>query len=520
MRGLMQDSPLLISSLIEHAARFHGDSRIVSRTVEGAIHRYGYADSNRRAKRLARALLALGLETGERVGTLAWNGYRHFEIYFAAPGAGAVCHTVNPRLFPEQIVYIVNHAGDRYLFLDLTFVPLAEELQERFETVERYVVMTDEEHMPRTSLEGAICYETLIGRESDDYEWPALDEGTAACLCYTSGTTGEPRGVLYSHRSTVLHSFMICSSEGLGLSSHDTVMPAVSMFHANAWGIPHAAAMCGAELVLPGARLDGASLHQLIESEGVTVTAAVPTVWLGLLEYLRENGKTLTGLRQLLVGGSAAPLSMIEAFERDYGVPVFHAWGMTEMNPVGTTGVLKKRHMELPDGEQAKKKTSQGRAVYGVELKIVDADGNELPRDGETSGHLMVRGPWIISRYFKDEAGEVLDPQGWFDTGDVATLDRDGYIRITDRAKDLIKSGGEWISSIQLENLVLVLKEGQKLSKEEILDRMRGKVAKWQLPDDVLFLDELPHTATGKVSKAALRGRFADYVLPDVKAAQ
>jgi len=544
MRGLIMDRPLSITSLIEHAAIYHADSEIVSRTVEGPIYRYTYAESYRRAQQLAHALTGLGVRLGDRMATLAWNGYRHFEIYYAVSGIGAICHTINPRLFAEQIVYIVNHAEDSYVFLDLTFVALVEGLQDRFEAVKGYVVMTDDAHMPETTLPNAVCYETLIKDQPETYPWPSFDESTASSLCYTSGTTGNPKGVLFSHRSTVLHSWACCSKDVIGLGASEVVLPVVPMFHANAWGIPYAAPMCGAKLVFPGANLDGASVYELLESEQVTITAGVPTVWFMLLDYLKQENKRFTALRTVVCGGSAMPRSMIEAFEQDYGVRAVHAWGMTEMSPLGTTGSLKLGMEHWSDDQRFDVQVKQGRGIYGVEMKIVDDDGSELPRDGVAFGNLMVRGPWIVSQYFKGEGGQVLEDDGWFPTGDVATLDPQGYMQISDRTKDVIKSGGEWISSIELENeavghaevkeacvigvahpkwderplLLVVLAEGSALSKEDMLGFLKGKIVKWWMPDDVVFVAELPHTATGKLLKAQLREDYKDYVLPSVSA--
>jgi len=542
----MMKTPLLTSSLIEYAADYHGDTEIVSRTVEGPIHRYTYEQAQARAKRLANALLGLGVRQGDRIATMAWNGYRHIELYFGISGMGAVCHTVNPRLFADQIVYIVNHAEDRFIFLDLTFVGLLETLRDRLRPVEGYVIMTDPAHMPDTSLPNAICYETLIGAQPEAFEWPALDEDLASGLCYTSGTTGNPKGALYSHRSTVLHSFSCCTADHpLAASCREVILPVVPMFHVYAWGIPYAAALAGAKLVLPGPRLDGESLHELLERERVTMTAGVPTVWLDLLKYLAETGKTLDHLDNLLVGGSAAPLSLIRAFEEDHGVEVVHAWGMTETGPVATTGRLKPKFRDLPLEAQHKIKVTQGRALYGVEMKIVDDAGHSLPHDGKTAGQLMVRGPWVASAYFGDAAASAaaFDAEGWFATGDVVTMDPDGHIHITDRIKDLIKSGGEWISSIDLENaatdhpevaeaaaiaiahpkwgerplLIVVRRDRAEVTGEQLRTFLAAKVAKWWLPDEVVFVDELPHTATGKISKLALRKRFADHVLPDAR---
>ena len=540
MRGLMQDYPLLISSLISYADLYHGDMELVSRTIEGPIHRYSYREAHQRSKQVAGALLSLGVNPGDRIGTLAWNGYRHLELYFGISGLGAVLHTINPRLFPEQIAYIANHAEDRYLFVDLTFVPLLESFADKLKTIKGYVIMTDEAHMPQTRLPNVTCYETLIRDQNPEFIWPKFEEQTASSLCYTSGTTGNPKGVLYSHRSTVLHSYCVCTIDGLGLSSAEVVLPVVPMFHANAWGTPYAAAMCGAKMVFPGARMDGESIYELLDTERVTLTMAVPTVWLMLLQYLRDTGKKLPYLKRVVIGGSAAPRSMIQAFDQDYEVEVIHAWGMTETSPLGTTGTLKPNHVSLPYPEKLEIKAKQGRSIYNVDLKIVDDEGKELPRDGKAFGHLMVRGPWISSGYLKSEGGQVIDEEGWFDTGDVATLDPEGFMQITDRSKDVIKSGGEWISSIDLENdalghpavaeaavigvlhpkwderplLIVVKKPGVECSKEEILDYMRRKVAKWQVPDDVVFVEELPHTATGKILKPKLRTDFKDYKLP------
>jgi acyl-CoA synthetase (AMP-forming)/AMP-acid ligase II len=540
MKGLMQDYPLMISSLISFADLYHGDVDLVSRTVEGPIHRYTYREAHKRSKQVANALLSLGVKPGDRIGTLAWNGYRHLELYFGISGVGAVLHTINPRLFPEQIVYVANHAEDQYLFVDLTFIPLIEGLADKLSTIKGFIVMTDEAHMPQTKIPNLLCYETLIGKHTDDYVWPRLDENTASSLCYTSGTTGNPKGVLYSHRSTVLHSFCVCTIDGLGISSGEIILPVVPMFHANAWGTPYAAAMCGAKMVFPGFKMDGESIYELLDTEKVSLTLAVPTVWLMLLQYLQSTGKKLPYLNRVVIGGSAAPKSMIEAFEKDYEVEVIHAWGMTETSPLGTTGNLKPKHAGLSYDEKLTIKAKQGRAVYGVDLKIMDREGQELPRDGKAFGHLLVRGPWIASGYLKGEGGQVLDQEGWFDTGDVSTLDPDGYMQITDRSKDVIKSGGEWISSIDLENdalghpavaeaavigvvhpkwderplLIIVKKKDMEVTKEEILDYMRKKVAKWQVPDDVVFVDQLPHTATGKLLKTKLRDDFKNFKLP------
>lgn len=540
MLGLIQDRPLLISSQIEYAGQYHGDVEIVSRSIEGPIHRTNYREINLRAKKLAQALQRAGVEFGDRVGTLAWNGYRHLEIYFGVSGMGSVCHTINPRLFPEQVTYIANHAEDTVIFTDLTFVPLLEAIAGHLPSVKAFIIMTDEAHMPETTLPNVLCYETIVEAEDGDYEWPVFDEMTASSLCYTSGTTGNPKGVLYSHRSTVLHSYCVCTNDGLGVCNQDSILPVVPMFHANAWGIPYAAAMSGAKMVMPGSAMDGQSIYELMEAEGVTLSAGVPTVWLMLLGYIKEKGLKFSSMTRTVIGGSAAPRSMIETFVKDYGVNVVHAWGMTEMSPLGTTGNLLKKHQDLPENEQIDIRLKQGRVVFGVDLKIVDDEDNELPHDGVAFGRLLVRGPWITSGYFKAEGGNVIDKDGWFDTGDVATLDADGYMQITDRSKDVIKSGGEWISSIDVENeavgcpgiveaaviavphpkwderpLVIAVKEaGHAVSRDDVIAHLANTLAKWQLPDDVVFVDELPHTATGKLLKTKLREQFKDYKLP------
>ncbi len=534
MHGLMMDMPLTIVSMLEHAARYHGDTEIVSRCVEGPMHRYDYARCLARTCRLANALTRLGVARGDRVATLAWNGYRHLELYYAVSGTGAVCHTVNPRLFPDQVRYVLDHARDRVVFLDLGFVELAESLAPDLPQVQAWVVMTDTAHMPPTSLPGALCYEDLLAGEADTFPWPELDERAASALCYTSGTTGRPKGVLYHHRSTVLHALALCAAgSALPLSCEDTVLPVVPMFHVHAWGIPYAAVMAGARIVFPGPKLDGASLHELLEGERVTLTAGVPTVWFGLLAHLEATGGRLSHLKRVVIGGSAAPLSMIRDLEDKHGVEACHAWGMTEMSPVGTTGTLKPKYQGLPADERHGLKLAQGRVIYGVEMKIVDDDGREQPRDGTAVGQLLVRGPWIASAYYEDAEGtaESFTADGWFRTGDVATLDADGRMRIVDRSKDLIKSGGEWISSIELENaavghpdvaeaaavavpdakwgerplLVLVRRPGTGVDAHGVLEWLGGRVAKWWLPERVVFVDELPHTATGKLSKASLR---------------
>jgi len=543
MYGLMQDSPLLISSLIEFAALNHGDEEIVSRTVEGPIHRYTYKDCVVRSRQLAKALEKLGIEQSDRLATLAWNGYRHVEIYYGVSGMGAICHTINPRLFPEQIAYIVNHAEDKYIFMDLTFVPLIEAIVEHIPNVKGFVIMTDEANMPDTKLFNVICYENLLATADDDYKWPVFDERTASSLCYTSGTTGNPKGVLFSNRSTILHSYAVCTLDGLGLSNAETILPVVPMFHVNAWGIPYAAAMSGAKMVMPGARMDDEALYELMESEQVTLSAGVPTIWMMLLGYMKENDKKFSSMQRTVIGGAAAPRAMIETFEKDYNVNVLHAWGMTEMSPLGTACNLKKKHREYTIDQKIDLSLKQGRAIYGVDMKIVDAAGNDLPWDGVAFGNLLVRGPWITAGYFKGEGGDaVVDEDNWFDTGDVATIDPDGYMQITDRSKDVIKSGGEWISSIDVENeavgcpgiaeaaviavthpkwderplLVAVKEEGAEVTKEAVIEHLKGALAKWQLPDDVIFVDELPHTATGKIQKMKLRSEYKDYKLPTI----
>jgi fatty-acyl-CoA synthase len=540
MQGLMMDQQLLISSLIRHADRHHGAVEIVSKTVDGAMHRYTYRDAHARARRLANALKKLGVQPTDRVGTLAWNGYRHYELYYAISGIGAVINTINPRLFPDQITYISNHAENAALFFDLTFVPLVEKLAPQLKTVKHYVLMTDRAHMPaKTSIPNLLCYEELMDRQDDRFEWPSFDERTAAALCYTSGTTGNPKGVLYSHRSTILHAYGAALPDALDLAALDVVLPVVPMFHANAWSLPYACTMVGAKMVFPGPHLDGKSVYELIEQEKVTLSAGVPTVWLMLLQHVAGAKLRFSTLKRTVIGGSACPPAMIRTFQDDYGVQVFHAWGMTEMSPLGTVGTLKARQAALPKEERVAVQAKQGRGIFGVEMKIVDEEGRDLPWDGKRFGNLMVKGPWIASGYMKGEGGDILK-DGWFPTGDVATIDPDGYMQITDRSKDVIKSGGEWISSIDLENIavahpavaeaavigirhpkwderpivVAVTKPGQSVSKEELLRFYEGKIAKWWMPDDVVFVEELPHTATGKLSKLTLREKFRDYRLP------
>jgi 3-(methylthio)propionyl---CoA ligase len=536
MQGLMMDVPLLISGLIRHADRNHGDTEIVSRTVEGQLHRYTYRDAHARARRAANALRKLGVKMHDRVATLAWNGFRHYELYYAISGMGAVINTVNPRLFGDQIVYISNHAENVALFFDATFIPLVEKLAPQLSSIKHYVLMSERAQMPKGSK--FLCYEELLEKESDAFDWPTFDERTAAALCYTSGTTGNPKGTLYSNRSTVIHAYGAAMPDALDLSARDTVLPVVPMFHANAWSLPYACTMVGAKMVFPGPHLDGKSVYELIEQERVTLSAGVPTVWLMLLQHLAQNKLRFSTLKRTVIGGSACPASMIRSFQDDYGVRVFHAWGMTEMSPLGTVGSLKARQAGLDPQAQLAIQAKQGRGIFGVEMKLVDEEGKELPWDGKRFGNLLVRGPWIASGYFKGEGGEVLR-DGWFPTGDVATIDPDGYMQITDRSKDVIKSGGEWISSIDLENIavahpaiaeaavigvkhpkwderpivVAVKKPGGEVSREELLRFYEGKIAKWWMPDDVLFVAELPHTATGKLSKLTLRQQLKDYKL-------
>jgi fatty-acyl-CoA synthase len=538
----MMGQPLLISSIIEFAARHYGDVEIVSRRVEGDLHRYTYRECHHRARQAANALAGLGVKMGDRVATLAWNGYRHLELYYAVSGSGAVLHTINPRLHPEQIGYIANHAEDQYLFFDLSFLPLIEAVAAHCKTVKAFVLMADRDRMPQeTTIPNLLCYEDLIASSSDDYEWPQFDENSAASLCYTSGTTGNPKGALYSHRSTVLHSYASSMPNALNVSTADTVLPVVPMFHVNAWGLPYSVLLSGAKLVFPGAALDGKSLFELFESERVTFSAGVPTVWLGLINYVLQNNLEFSTFRRTVIGGSACPPAMMATLIDKLDVQVIHAWGMTEMSPLGTAGGLQGKHLALPKEEQRKILQKQGHAVYGVDMKIVGDDGFELPWDGHTYGHLMVKGPWVISSYFKNEGGDVLQ-DGWFPTGDVATIDADGYMQITDRSKDVIKSGGEWIGTIDLENiamahpavlqaacigiahpkwderpLLLVIKRpGHEVTREEILKFFVGKIAKFWMPDDVAFIDALPMGATGKIQKNKLREQFRDHQLPSM----
>ncbi|MFE2120293.1 3-(methylthio)propionyl-CoA ligase [Rhodococcus aetherivorans] len=538
MIGQMMQQPLLVSSLLRHAERHHGGQEIVSRRVEGDIHRYTFRDLADRSRRLAQALERLGIEPGTRVATLAWNGYRHLELYYAASGSGAVLHTVNPRLHPDQMAWIIADAADDVLFFDLTFLPLVRELGPRLASVRHYVVMSDREHLPG-DIGDVLVYEDLIAEESGSYQWPTFDEQTASSLCYTSGTTGNPKGVLYSHRSTVLHTFAVALPDSMGLSASDSVMPVVPMFHVNAWGLPYAACMVGAKVVLPGADLDGRSLYELQEAEQVTLSASVPTVWQGQLRHAQEHGVRFTTLERAVIGGAACPSSMLRELEKLHGVNVIHGWGMTETSPFGTASVPKHTHQDVTDDERFAVQAKQGRCVFGMDLKIVDDVGNELPWNGRAAGHLMARGPWVLSTYYRrEEADPLID--GWFPTGDIATIDADGFMQITDRSKDVIKSGGEWISSIDLENiamshpgiaaaacigvrhrkwderplLVVVRAPDADVTGEGLLAYFEGKVAKWWLPDDVVFVDSLPMGSTGKVLKAPLRERFQDHLMP------
>jgi 3-(methylthio)propionyl---CoA ligase len=546
MRGQMMDQPLLISSLLVHAERHNGSREVVSRRCEGDIHRYTYRDLARRCRQLANALAGLGLAAGDRVGTLAWNGYRHLELYYGGSGSRLVVHTLNPRLHPDQLVWIADDAQDRVMVFDLTFLPLIEATASRFATVEHFVLMADRSQMPaETTIPNLLCYEDLLDGASDAYDWPVFDETTASSLCYSSGTTGNPKGVLYQHRSTVLHAYAAAQPDAMGLSARDVVLAVVPMFHVNAWGMPYSSVMVGAKLVLPGPALDGKSLYELIEAEGVTFSAGVPTVWQGLLAHVEENDLRFSTLDRTVIGGSACPPAMIETFEDHYGVAVLHAWGMTEMSPLGTVCALKPGQDAWDEADRMAIKAKQGRALFGVDVKIVDAEGAELPWDGRTQGELLVRGPWVLERYFnRDEDPLRYDAagRGWFPTGDVATIDAEGFMQITDRTKDVIKSGGEWIGSIDLENiamghpavamaaciaahhpkwderplLVVVRKPGREVTREELLAVYDGKVAKWWIPDDVVFVDAIPLGATGKMQKNKLREEFRDHVLPTI----
>ncbi|MGM9489917.1 3-(methylthio)propionyl-CoA ligase [Ideonella sp. YS5] len=543
LNGQMMHMPLLISSLVRHAARHAGQTEIVSKRVEGDIHRTTWSGIERRSRQVAQALARLGCAEGDRVATLAWNGYRHLEIYYGSSGSGLVLHTINPRLFPEQIAWIANDAADSVLCFDLSFLPLVEKLAPALQTVRHLVLMTDRAHMPAASpLENLLCYDELVEAENGDYAWPVLDENAASSICYTSGTTGHPKGAIYSHRSTVLHAFGSAIPDAMACSGRDVILPVVPMFHVNAWGLPYSGALVGAKLVLPGPHLDGKSLFELFEQERVTFSAGVPTVWLGLLTYMKANDLKFSSFKRTVIGGSACPPAMMKTLQDDYGVEVIHAWGMTEMSPLGTLSRLTSRQDALPKDEQQHLLEKQGRVIYGVDMAIIDDEGRSLPWDGKSAGNLVVRGAWVIGSYFNRPESPLVSVDGepgWFPTGDVATIDADGFMQITDRSKDVIKSGGEWISSIDLENiamahpavheaavisakhpkwderplLVVVAKPGAAVSREELLGFFEGKIAKWQIPDDVAFVAEIPHTATGKIQKLKLREQFKDYRL-------
>ena len=540
MLGLMQDWPLLIHRIIDHAGVQFATQEVVSRSIEGPVHRTNYAQVRARALRVAQRLAREGVQAGDRVATLAWNTWRHLESWYGITGVGAIYHTVNPRLFPEQIAWIVNHAADRIIMADLTFVPLLEALADRLPSVERYIIFTDAAHMPATKLKNAVAYEDWINEADGDFRWAKFEENTAAGLCYTSGTTGNPKGVLYSHRSNVLHSMSLCNPDGIALSSRSAVLPVVPLFHANSWSLAFSAPMMGSKLVLPGMKLDGASLYEQMETEKVTHAAGVPTVWLMLLQYMEREKKRLSTVKRMIIGGSACPRAMLIAFERDQGIEVFHAWGMTEMSPVGSFGALKSQLADLKDDALYDLKSKQGYALFGVEMKITDDAGKRLPWDGKTFGRLKVAGFAVTKAYFGFEDQNLLDDEGFFDTGDVATIDVNGYMQITDRSKDVIKSGGEWISSIDIENLavghpdvaeaavigiahprwderpllVVVAKDGRTIEPDSVLKFMEGKIAKWWMPDDVQVVKEIPHTATGKINKLKLREEFRAYKLP------
>ncbi len=545
MLGQMQSQPLLISSLIVHAERHHPTGEIVSRRVEGDLHRTHWAEIARRSRQVANAVDGLHLAFGDRVATLAWNGYRHLELYFGVSGTGRVLHTLNPRLHPEQLAWIVNHADDRAVLFDMTFLPLVLAVAKHCPGVKHWIALCDATKLPGDSgIPGLLSYEAWMGGCSDTYTWPDLDENTASSMCYTSGTTGNPKAALYSHRSTILHAYSGALPDSLNLSARDTVLPVVPMFHVNAWGIPYSAAVTGCKLVFPGPAMDGKSIYELIEGEKVTMAAGVPTVWQMLLGHMQAGGLKFSSMKRTVIGGSACPPAMIHTFNEQYGVTVLHAWGMTEMSPLGTVCTLKNEQLALSPEEQTKVLLKQGRAVYGVDMKIVDGDGKELPWDGKAYGDLLVRGPWIIASYFKGEGGDPLrydeTGKGWFPTGDVATIDPAGFMQITDRSKDVIKSGGEWISSIDVENIamahpavamaacvgmkhpkwderpiiVVMKKPGAEVSRDELLAFYNGKIAKWQVPDDVVFVDAIPLGATGKMQKMTLRQQLKDYVLP------
>jgi acyl-CoA synthetase (AMP-forming)/AMP-acid ligase II len=547
MLGLMQDQPLLISHLIEFADKHHGDAEVVSRRVEGDIHRYTWSDVARRSRQVAHALDAMKLGFSDRVATLAWNGYRHLELYFGVSGSGRVLHTINPRLHPEQIAWIINHAEDQVLCFDMTFLPIIQAVHSKCPTVKQWVVMCDADKLPTdTGIPNLISYESWMGQQSAVYSWPVFDENTASSMCYTSGTTGHPKAALYSHRSTTLHAYAAALPDVMCISARDAILPVVPMFHVNAWGIPYSAALTGAKLVFPGPGMDGQSVYELIENESVTYAAGVPTVWQMLLTYMKPKGLKFSTLKRTVIGGSACPPAMIDKFRDDYGVDVLHAWGMTELSPLGTMCTLKNKHLKLPKEEQMKLLSKQGRSIYGVDMKIVNAAGDEQPHDGKAYGDLWVKGAWVLANYYKGESDPLVtdkDGQQWFPTGDVATIDADGYMQITDRSKDVIKSGGEWISSIGIENIAVahpavamaacigvahpkwderpivavVKKPDAQVSREELLAFYEGKTAKWQIPDDVVFVDAIPIGATGKMLKTKLREQLKDYQLPSVQ---
>jgi acyl-CoA synthetase (AMP-forming)/AMP-acid ligase II len=539
LMGQMMHMPLTISSLLTHAARHNGDVEIVSKRVEGDMHRTNWSEIELRSRKLAQAMTRLGLQPGDRVGTLAWNGYRHIEIYYGVSGSQLVCHTINPRLFPQQVAWIVNDAQDKVIFVDINIFPLVEKLAPMLASVKHVVLMGARESMPKeTTLTNLLCYEDLIAAEDGNYQWPSFDENAAASICYTSGTTGNPKGAIYTHRSTVLHALAAALPDAMSLKATDTVLPVVPMFHVNAWGIPYAAAMVGCKLVMPGHHLDGASLYNLFEEEKVTMSAGVPTIWLGLLNHVKANNLKFSTFKTTIIGGAACPPAMIRTFENDYNVEVIHAWGMTELSPIGTLGRLKAKHADWSLEDKQKLLEKQGKSVFGIDMRIVDADGKVLPWDGKAAGDLEVKGHWVVSGYYNIDKSPLHD--GWFPTGDVATIDADGYMQITDRSKDVIKSGGEWISSIDLENvlmghpavheaaaiacahpkwderplMVVVKKPGVEVTAAELIAFYDGKIPKWQTPDDVVFVDEIPHTATGKIYKLKLRETFKDHKLP------
>ncbi len=545
MLGLMQDRPLLISSILTHAASQHGEQEIVSNAIEGGVHRYTYTDLEKRTKQLANALTKLGVKTGDRIGTLAWNGYRHLEIYYATSGIGTICHTINPRLFPEQVAYIAGHANDQYMFVDVNIYPLIEALADHLKTLKGVVIMTDAGHMPEIKIADKIpvhCYETLIAAESEELDWPQFDENTASSLCYTSGTTGNPKGVLYSHRSTLLHALTNHMKDVSPLGSADCVLPVVPMFHVNAWGVPYGALMSGTKIVFPGILMDGENLAKTMNAEKVTVSLGVPTIWMGLLMYLRQSGEKLDTIQRFLIGGAACPLALIEGFGKEYGIAITHGWGMTELSPVGTVNCIKSGMEGLAGDDLYQHQLMQGRALFGFEMKILGEDGKDQPNDGKSFGRLMSRGYWVVSEYFNDQENPdgILDADGWFDTGDVATIDTRGFMQITDRTKDVIKSGGEWISSIDLENiaishpaianaavigvphpkwderpLLIVAKvPDAEVTTEELLAFYDGKIAAWMKPDDVVYIDEIPLGATGKILKTKLRELYGEHKLP------